>query len=109
MGIQNKLNEHFRQNRLSNRQTHAAQRQDMQSNTQLNPGHSSQHIMLKVPVIKPARSRAGPKGLRAESARAFTVQKNPTVGRGILQQDFFTETAVTPERKVEKIVPKVGN
>ena len=43
MGIQNKLNEHFRQNRLSNRQTHAAQRQDMQSNTQLNPGHSSQH------------------------------------------------------------------
>ena len=48
--------------------------------------------------------RAGPKGLRAESARAFTGRRNSHSGRGedflSSQPIFFTETAVTPERKV---------
>ena len=53
--------------------------------------------------------RAGPKGLRAGSARAFTGRRNSHSGRGedflAGQADFFTETAVTPEQKVEKSFP----
>ena len=47
--------------------------------------------------------------LRAESARAFTGRRCPHSGRGedflTGQLNFFTETAVTPERKVEKLFP----
>ena len=56
--------------------------------------------------------RAGPKGLRAESARAVTGRRCPhsTSGKGedflTGQPDFFTETAVTPEQKVEKSFPR---
>ena len=56
-------------------------------------------------------SRAeGPKSLRAESARAVTGRRCPHSGRGedflSRQPDFFTETAVTSERKVEKSFPR---
>ena len=48
--------------------------------------------------------------LRAESARAFTGRRNSHSGRGedflSRQPDFFTETAVTPERKVEESFPR---
>ena len=61
-------------------------------------------------IIKPAREARGPKGLRAESARAFTGRRCPHSGRGedflTGQLNFFTETAVTPERKVEKSFPR---
>ena len=54
--------------------------------------------------------RTGPKGLGAESARAFTGRRNSYSGRGedflSRQQNFFTETAVTPEPKVEKWFPR---
>ena len=54
--------------------------------------------------------RAGPKGLRAESARDVTGRRCPHSGRGedflSRQPDFFTETALTPERKVEKWFPR---
>ena len=57
----------------------------------------------------PHAKRAGPKGLRSESARAFTGRRCPHSGKGedflTCQPDFFTETAVTPERKVEKWFP----
>ena len=47
---------------------------------------------------------------RAESARAFTGRQNSHSGRGEdflnRQPNFFTETAVTPERKVEKWFPR---
>ena len=47
---------------------------------------------------------------RAESARAVTGRRCPHIGRGedflSRQPDFFTETAVTPERKVEKSFPR---
>ena len=47
---------------------------------------------------------------RAESARAFTGRRNSHSGRGedflTGQPIFFTETAVTPERKVEKWFPR---
>ena len=47
---------------------------------------------------------------RAESARAFTGRRNSHSERGedflTGQPDFFTETAVTPERKVEKSFPR---
>ena len=47
---------------------------------------------------------------RAESARAVTGRRCPNSGRGedflTGQPDFFTETAVTPERKVEKWFPR---
>ena len=61
-------------------------------------------------LSSPRAKRAGPKGLRAESARAFTGRRNSHSGRGedflTGQPDFFTETAVTPERKVQKWFPK---
>ena len=60
-------------------------------------------------LSSPRPKRAGPKGLRAESARAFTGKRNSHSGRGedflSRQPNFFTETAVTPERKVEKWFP----
>ena len=47
---------------------------------------------------------------RAESARAVTGRQYPHSGRGedflSRQLDFFTETAVTSERKVEKSFPR---
>ena len=47
---------------------------------------------------------------RAESARAVTGRRCPHSGRGedflSRQPNFFTETAVTPERKVEKWFPR---
>ena len=53
---------------------------------------------------------SSPKGLRAESARAFTGRRNSYSGRGedffSRHPIFFTETAVTPERKVEKSFPR---
>ena len=52
--------------------------------------------------IQPARE--------AESARAVTGRRCPHSGRGedflAGQPNFFTETAVTPERKVEKSFPR---
>ena len=48
--------------------------------------------------------------LRAESARAVTGRRCPHSGEGedflTGQLNFFTETAVTPERKVEKSIPR---
>ena len=45
-----------------------------------------------------------------ESTRAFTGRRNSHSGRGedflSRQPIFFTETAVTPERKVEKWFPR---
>ena len=50
--------------------------------------------------IQPARAARGPEG----------PDGTPTGGRGedflSRQPDFFTETAVTPERKVEKSFPR---
>ena len=66
-----------------------------------------------LPVLhlsSPRTKRAGPKGLRAESARAVTGRRNSHSGRGedflSRQPIFFTETAVTPEQKVEKWFPR---
>ena len=66
-----------------------------------------------LPVLhlsSPRTKRAGPKGLCAESSRAVTGKHCPHSGRG---EDFltgqpndFTETAVTPEKKVEKWFPR---
>ena len=64
----------------------------------------------KIVLSSPRAKRPGPKGLRAESARAFTGRRCPHSGRGedflTGQPDFFTETAVTSERKVEKSFPR---
>ena len=52
----------------------------------------------------PARAQsAGPKGLRVTGRRCPHSGK----GEGFLtgQLNFFTETAVTPERRVEKLLP----
>ena len=53
---------------------------------------------------------SNPRAKRAESARAFTGRRNSHSGRGedflTGQLNFFTETAVTPERKVEKWFPR---
>ena len=61
--------------------------------------------LVSIRVIQPA-----PKGLRAESTRAVTGRRCPHSGEGedflTGQLNFFTETAVTPERKVEKSFPR---
>ena len=61
-------------------------------------------------LSSPRTKRAGPKDLLAESARAFTGRRNSHSGRGedflSRQQNFFTETALTLERKVEKWFPR---
>ena len=53
---------------------------------------------------------SSPKGLRTESARAVTGRRCPHSGMGedflSRQPDFFMETAVTSERKVEKSFPR---
>ena len=49
-------------------------------------------------------------GLRAENARAVTGRRCPHSGEGeevlMGQLNFFTKTAVTPEWKVEKSIPR---
>ena len=66
-------------------------------------------VKQKHMLSSPHAKRAGPKGLRAESARAVTGRRCPHSGEGedflTGQLNFFTETAVTPERKVEKSFP----
>ena len=59
-------------------------------------------------VIQPARA---PKDLRTESARAVTGRRCPHSGKGEktfwrVNRVFFTKTAVTRERKVEKSLPR---
>ena len=57
-------------------------------------------------LSSPRAKHAGPKGLRAESTRAVTGRRCPHSGKGeeflTGQPDFFTETAVTQERKVPR-------
>ena len=64
-----------------------------------------QHDFLKYPD-----QSSTPKGLRDESARAVTGRRRPHSGEGedflTGHPDFFTVTAVTPERKVEKSFPR---
>ena len=78
----------------------------MHSLRQLSDGPDPWTIIIFLFLSSPRAKRAGPKGLRAESARAFTGRRNSHSGRRedflTGQQNFFTETAVTPERKVEK-------
>ena len=61
-------------------------------------------------LSSPRAKCVGPKGLRAESARAVTGRRCPHSGEGedflMGQLNFFTKTAVTPERKVEKSIPR---
>ena len=75
-----------------------------------NVGEAVNHDQSVLTLSSPRAKRAGPKGLRAESARAFTGRRNSYSGRGehflTGQLNFFTETAVTPERKVEKWFPR---
>ena len=62
-------------------------------------------------LFSPRAKRADPKGLRAESARAVTGKWCPHSGEG---EDFlsckpgffFTKTAVSRERNVEKLIPR---
>ena len=67
------------------------------------------NLFLLFLLSRSRAKRVGPKGLRAESARAVTGRRSPHSGEGedflTGQIIFFTETAVTPERKVEKSFP----
>ena len=64
--------------------------------------------LSKISYLLSSPKRAGPKGLRTESAGAVTVQVYSRKGVDFLTGKliFFTETAVTPERKVEKSFPR---
>ena len=61
-------------------------------------------------LSSPRAKRAGLKGLRAECASAVTGRRCPHSGEGedflMGQLIFFTKTAVNPERKVEKSIPR---
>ena len=67
-------------------------------------------VSLAILVSSPRAKRVGPKGLRAESARAVTGRWCPHSGEGedflSHQPDFFTKTAVTLEWKVGKSIPR---
>ena len=64
-------------------------------------------MISKGNIVKLMKKLSSP---RAESARAFTGRQNSHSGRGedflTGQPNFFTETAVTPEQKVEKLIPR---
>ena len=68
-------------------------------------------IQKDIWLSSPRAKRAGPKGMRAESARAVTGRQCPHSGEGedflTGQLIFFTKTAVTPEQKVEKSIPRL--
>ena len=77
----------------------------------LNTHESGEGCILKSPYY-PARARSA-RARRACALRALGLllaDGTPTGGRGedflSRQPDFFTETAVTPERKVEKSFPR---
>ena len=78
--------------------------------TEIGVSLARSHLLRQFLLSSPRAKCAGPKGLRAESAGAFTGRRNSHSGRGedflTGQPDFFTETAVTPERKVEKSLPR---
>ena len=84
------------------------------ANNKMNSRCSCLNLIFPVVFVFPgdlsSPKRAGPKGPCAESARAVTGRRCPHSGRGedflSRQPDFFTETAVTPERKVEKWFPR---
>ena len=61
-------------------------------------------------VIKPAREARGPEARGLRALGLLLADGAPTVGGGRLfdgsTRFFFTETAVTPERKVEKSFPR---
>ena len=67
-------------------------------------------VILVVDLHKLLKLRLALSSPRAESARAVTGRRCPHSGEGedflSRQQDFFTETAVTSERKVEKSFPR---
>ena len=64
-------------------------------------------------LSSPRAKRAGPKGLRAESAGAFTGRRNSHSGRGedflSRQPNFFYGNSCNFGTESRKIVPKVGN
>ena len=64
-------------------------------------------------LSSPRAKHAGPKGLHAESARAFTGRRCPHSGEGEdflrRQPDFFYENCCISGTESRKIVPKVGN
>ena len=75
------------------------------------PQHQVQHqfyqlLMTQVPLDL-VQFLSGP---RAESAGAVTGRRCPHSGEGedflMGQLNFFTKTAVTPERKAEKSIPR---
>ena len=75
---------------------------------------NTQYTLLSYQLIillsSPHAKRSGPKGLRAESATAVTGRRCLHSGEGedflTGQLNFFTKTAVTPEQKVEKSIPR---
>ena len=61
-------------------------------------------------LSSPLSKRAGPKGLRAESARSVTGRRCPHSGEGeeflSLQPDFFNENCCNSGTESRKIVPR---
>ena len=64
-------------------------------------------------LTSPRAKRAGPKGLRAESARAVTGRRCPHSGEGedflTRQPGFFYENGCNSGTESRKMAPKVGN
>ena len=72
----------------------------------ISPGANPIQEML----IQPARSARARRACALRALGLLLADGTPTGGRGedflSRQPDFFTETAVTPERKVEKSFPR---
>ena len=67
-------------------------------------------ISILKSIIQPTREARGPEGPAMRALGLLLADGAPTVGRGKtfwrVSWIFFTETAVTPERKVEKWFPR---
>ena len=76
----------------------------------LNVSGHPRHI---VGLYSPRAKLEGPKGLRAESARAVTGRRCPHSGEGedflMGQLNFFYENCCNSVTESQKIDPKVGN
>ena len=70
-------------------------------------------VILFVILPSPRGKRAGPKGLRAEGARAVTGRRCPHSGEGedflTDKPDFVYEKCCNSGTESRKINPKVGN
>ena len=79
-------------------------------NLNLGRNQNIQHLQIIIDRKKFSKILSSPRASELRALGLLLADGTPTGGRGedflTGQPDFFTETAVTPERKVEKSFPR---